>query len=181
MLGWFSAISFKGETTDWFSTIFYRIDNFCDFLFALQNTNPLLKRGLLLKGKNLLPVYEKLNSFPTSGDVYCLLITFANSLDPDQAWRFVWPDLEPNCLTLWWYSWKIFLKKLFFFKNPQMTKKHEILPSMQRVNTCSTPQPLHNTIAGIQRLNICVVSKQKYIDNILFYIIYTFLFSHFSI
>ena len=35
----------------------------------------------------------------------CLLvssadITFANSLDPDQAGQNVLPDLDPNCLTL---------------------------------------------------------------------------------
>ena len=29
-----------------------------------------------------------------------LLITFANSLDPDQARQNVGPDLDPNCLTL---------------------------------------------------------------------------------
>ena len=33
------------------------------------------------------------NSFPVSGNFFHLLITFANSLDPDQA------DLDPNCLT----------------------------------------------------------------------------------
>ena len=38
------------------------------------------------------------NSFPTSGDFCSLLITFANSLDPDQACQFVGPDLGPNCL-----------------------------------------------------------------------------------
>ena len=31
----------------------------------------------------------------------CLLITLANSLDPDQALR---PDQGPNCLTFLWYS-----------------------------------------------------------------------------
>ena len=30
----------------------------------------------------------------------CLLITFANSLDPDEARQNVGPDLDPNCLTL---------------------------------------------------------------------------------
>ena len=30
----------------------------------------------------------------------CLLITFANSLDPDQAQQNVGPDLDPNCLPL---------------------------------------------------------------------------------
>ena len=33
----------------------------------------------------------------------CLLITFANSLDPDQARQNVEPDLYPNCLRPWWY------------------------------------------------------------------------------
>ena len=30
---------------------------------------------------------------------YCLLITFANSLDPDQDRHNVGPDLDPSCLT----------------------------------------------------------------------------------
>ena len=38
------------------------------------------------------------NSLPPRGDFCCLLITFANSLDPDQARPFVGPDLDPNCL-----------------------------------------------------------------------------------
>ena len=37
------------------------------------------------------------------------LITFANSLDPDQN---VGSDLDPNCLTLLVYSWKNFLDKV---------------------------------------------------------------------
>ena len=41
-----------------------------------------------------------LNSFPAGGDFCRLLITFANSLDPDQARQNVRPDLDPNCLTL---------------------------------------------------------------------------------
>ena len=43
-----------------------------------------------------------LNSFPASGDFCRLLITFVNSLDPDQAQQNVRPDLDPNCLTPWW-------------------------------------------------------------------------------
>ena len=38
-------------------------------------------------------------SLPASGDYCHLLITFANSLDPDQARQNVGPDLDPNCLT----------------------------------------------------------------------------------
>ena len=30
----------------------------------------------------------------------CLLIIFANGLDPDQAPQHVGPDLDPNCFTL---------------------------------------------------------------------------------
>ena len=40
------------------------------------------------------------------------VIIFEISLDSDQAWQNVGPDLNPICLTLWWYSWKNFLKKL---------------------------------------------------------------------
>ena len=40
------------------------------------------------------------NSFPGSGDLCRLLITFANSLDPGQDRQNVYPDLDPNCLTL---------------------------------------------------------------------------------
>ena len=46
--------------------------------------------------------YFSFNSFPAVGDFCCLLITFANSLDPDQARQNIGPDLDPNCLTLWW-------------------------------------------------------------------------------
>ena len=73
------------------------------------------------------------NSFPTSGNICRLLITFANSLDPDQARRNVGPDLDPNCLTLWWYS----LKDFFFFvkinlkKKSTDEKKNAKLPRMQ--------------------------------------------------
>ena len=45
----------------------------------------------------------------------CLLmfsvdITFASSLDPDQARQNIGPDLDPviQTVTLWWYSWKKF-------------------------------------------------------------------------
>ena len=30
----------------------------------------------------------------------CMLMTFSNNLDPDQARQIVGPDLDPNCLTL---------------------------------------------------------------------------------
>ena len=42
------------------------------------------------------------NSLPPSGNFCCLLITFANSLDPDQAQQNVGSDLDPNCLTAGW-------------------------------------------------------------------------------
>ena len=41
----------------------------------------------------------KVNVFLTRGDFCELLITFANSLDPDQARQYVGPGLDPNCLT----------------------------------------------------------------------------------
>ena len=44
-----------------FSVTFYKGDNFCDFLLIFLYTNPLLKKGSALKGKNLLP--KGANSF----------------------------------------------------------------------------------------------------------------------
>ena len=56
--------------------------------------------------------------FKSDWDIFCCLLkTFANSLDPDQAQQNVGPDLDPNCLTLWKYSWKNFLKKLILKKS----------------------------------------------------------------
>ena len=40
------------------------------------------------------------NSLGASGNFYHLLITYANSLSPDQDRRNVSPDLDPNRLTL---------------------------------------------------------------------------------
>ena len=74
------------------------------------------------KKKKVVILTEQFNSFPACGDFCRLLITFANSLDPDQAWQNVGPDLDPNCLTLWLYCWKIFLKKLILKRNPHATK-----------------------------------------------------------
>ena len=63
-----------------------------------------------------------------------LLITFANSLDPDQARQNVGPDLDRNYLTLWWCSWKISPpKKLILDKCSADNKKHAKLPSWQIV------------------------------------------------
>ena len=39
------------------------------------------------------------NPLPTGVNFCHLLITFANSLDPDQTRQNVGPDLDPNCLT----------------------------------------------------------------------------------
>ena len=44
--------------------------------------------------------FKLLNFFLASGNFCCLLITFANSLDPDQDQQNVCPDLDPKCLTL---------------------------------------------------------------------------------
>ena len=50
--------------------------------------------------------------FPASGDFPCLLITSANSLNPDQAQQNIRPDLDPNCLdTLMVFLKDFFLKK----------------------------------------------------------------------
>ena len=54
---------------------------------------------LSLKTPDYLNMKIALNSILASGDFCHLLITFANSLDPDQDWQYVGHDLDPNCLT----------------------------------------------------------------------------------
>ena len=63
------------------------------------------------------------NSFPARGDLFGLLITFANSLDPDQARQNVGPDLDPNCLTLMVFLKDCFLKKKKLKKKKKKKKK----------------------------------------------------------
>ena len=55
----------------------------------------------------LVEKYEKntfqlctLTLFSASGEFCRLSMTFANSLNPDQARRNVGPEMDPNCLTL---------------------------------------------------------------------------------
>ena len=50
-----------------------------------------------------------------------MLITFANSLDPDQAQQNVRPDLDPNCLTLL----TVFLEDLKKKKKKEKEKRKE--------------------------------------------------------
>ena len=78
--------------------------------FGVNNKTCIL--GILSSQKN------EINSFPARFKFCRLLITFANSLDPDQARQNVGPDLDPNCFTP-----KEFSKKLDFGKNQQTTKK----------------------------------------------------------
>ena len=46
------------------------------------------------------PVDKNFINYLLARDICGLLITFANSLDPDQDGQNVGPDLDPNCLTL---------------------------------------------------------------------------------
>ena len=45
---------------------------------------------------------HNIHNILASGRFYHLLITFANSLDPDQAGQTVLPDLDPSCLKLYY-------------------------------------------------------------------------------
>ena len=71
--------------------------------------------------------------FNSSCNFYRLLISFANSLDPDQEQQYVGPDLDPNCLTQIVFM-KEFYEKVNFEKKASRQLKHEKLPSMQSIN-----------------------------------------------
>ena len=91
-------------------------------LYSIHSTNT-VRRKVDIK------MHVTNNSLPAQ---CCLLITFAHSL-PDQARQKVVPDLDLNCLTLWWYSCKIFSIKVDSEKTQQTTIKLK-LPSRQSVN-----------------------------------------------
>ena len=57
-----------------------------------------------------------LNSFLANGNFCHLLITFANSLDPDQDRQDVGPDLDSSCFTLIMFLKEFFGEKLFYKK-----------------------------------------------------------------
>ena len=82
-----------------------------------------------------LPVHQMyqvtLNLTPLVANFCCLLKTFANRLDPDQARQNVRPDLDPNYLILWWYSFFFFFFKVFYKK-----KTHRWQKSMQNYPAC---------------------------------------------
>ena len=59
---------------------------------------------------------SEFNSFLATGDFCRLLITFTNSLVPDQDRQNVVPDLDPNRLTLIVFL-KEFFEKVNFEKN----------------------------------------------------------------
>ena len=59
---------------------------------------------------------------------------YAHSLDPDQAWQNVRPGLDPNYLTLWWYSWKIFLKSLILKKISRRQTFLKKFPACKELN-----------------------------------------------
>ena len=62
------------------------------------------------------------NFFLASSDFCHLLITFANSLDPDQDGQNVGSDLDPNRLTLMLFL-KEFFEKVNFENSQQTTTK----------------------------------------------------------
>ena len=53
-----------------------------------------------IDGKDVILSSCTFNSFFASNNFCRLLITFANSLDPDQDQHLIGPDLDPNSLTL---------------------------------------------------------------------------------
>ena len=63
-----------------------------------------------------------------------LKITFANSLDPDQAGQNIGPDLNPICFDTLIVFLKEFFENADFEKKSADNKNIAKLPTMQRVN-----------------------------------------------
>ena len=79
-----------------------------------------------LEFENFKGIQNFFNSSLASRDFCHLLITFENSLDPDQDQQNIGPDLDPNCLTIRQYSWKVFWKGLFWKKSGEDNRSMKI-------------------------------------------------------
>ena len=80
--------------------MFFRDDIFRTINSGRIRIIAILAFVLSLYQSRLVLVLCHLNSLLASGDFCHLLITFANSLDPDQDRQIVGPDLDGNSLTL---------------------------------------------------------------------------------
>ena len=77
---------------------------------------------------------------PERVDFCRLLIPFAISFDPDQAWQKVRPDLDPNCLTfILMVSLKDFLKVAFLSQTSACEK------CLYNYSACKKYNPLHTS------------------------------------
>ena len=93
------------------------------YYLSYLNTK-VLKELILKKSAN---DNVSMKSYPACKElnlVLSQLLTFANSLDPDQARQNIGPDLDRNCLTLRWYSWKNFFRKSWFWTKISRRQKN---------------------------------------------------------
>ena len=72
-----------------------RKDIYSYFVFKKRSQIMYFKKLILIIGGTF-----RINALPNVTNSCRLLITFAKSLDIDQARQNVGPDLDPNCLTL---------------------------------------------------------------------------------
>ena len=88
------------------------------------------------KGKRVIWIQNQIRLTLSAREIFCrLLITFANSLAPDQAQHNAGPDPDPNCLTLMVFLMSFFFKKYNFEKNIGRRQNQAKLSSMQRVKS----------------------------------------------
>ena len=74
-----------------------------------------------------------------------------NSMEPNQAWQYVRPDLDPNCLTLWFYSWNFicwnFIPEILFDDGKKACK----ITKLAELNLCPISDP--GVISSIPVMN----------------------------
>ena len=79
-------------------------------------------------------IWISFQSFLASGDFCYLLISFANSLDPDQDRQNVGPDLFLNCLTRWFL--REFFENVYFEKSQKTTTKPSKITQHAKTESC---------------------------------------------
>ena len=70
------SVASGAYTLGWFSDIFCKCDNFCNFPFGSQNVNPLLLMGFTLNGNNLSPGLRRKTLLSGGTSSFVLVSTF---------------------------------------------------------------------------------------------------------
>ena len=91
----------------------------------------------------------------------------ANSLDPEKVQQNIRPDLDPSCLTLWCYSWKIILKKKLCWKISADDRKSYKISQHVKIKKCLKSWSLNMAIFLTLKTPIKTAADNNFVTSFL--------------